>query len=331
MSNYKKILILIILLTIIIILFILYFKNLYAKEIIYIPNGIPQYIVYLNEYTSNGKNRKDWIYYYNKNYELIKKYNFNSKEKVPNQIKIKDKIYSYGYGGIYETDLNTMQTIPINTEAPVNLIKYDLYGNIYIYQNVGYENDFSEYTSIILKNNEKYIEVNYAIVDFCIYNEYLYITVYNDISLKDGKILIYKDKVLTKEIDVSLENGEGNWAILNDNIFFLSTNYAYKITNQELKKIPYENANSLSRPLITNNLDFSKLFINSTEVFYKDNKLIFSNDKIKYINNFDIEANKSLNCYFDKKNQLLFLNEKQIKLRNSFFKSNFVYLSAFEI
>ena len=137
MKKYKEVLGLVILLTIIIIIILLFYKKSSIQEIVYIQDSNPKYVVFFNEYVNNGKIRKDWVYYYNDNFELIKKYNFNSKDKVPNQIKIKNKVYSYGYGGIYETDLQTMKTTPLNTSAPVNIIKYDNFENIYIYQNYG--------------------------------------------------------------------------------------------------------------------------------------------------------------------------------------------------
>ncbi len=332
MKKYKEVLGLVILLTIIIIIILLFYKKSSIQEIVYIQDSNPKYVVFFNEYVNNGKIRKDWVYYYNDNFELIKKYNFNSKDKVPNQIKIKNKVYSYGYGGIYETDLQTMKTTPLNTSAPVNIIKYDNFENIYIYQNYGYENNlYDKYSSIILKNNEKFLELSYAIVDFCIYDEYAYITVYNDVTLKNGKILIYKEKNLIKEFDVNLENGEGNWAIYNNNIFFLNTTDAYRISDFELENISYDNNVTLVRPLVVNNLDFSKLFINSNEVIFKNNKLIFTNSKIENIENYDIATNSFLNCYFDKEKQLLFLEGTRKKISKNILKSKFIFLNAFEI
>lgn len=296
-------------------------------------NKKAQYVVFLNEYKSNGKERLDWIYYFDKECNLISKNNFKAKNKVPNQIKIKDKIYSYGYGGIYETDLQTKQTIPLNNDVPVNIVKYDNHENIFFYQNGGFKNDYNGiYDSKILKNNELFLTIDYAIVDFCVYNDYLYVTTYNDISLKNGKILIYKNKELISSFDVNLENGEGNFAIYNDNIFFLATESAFKISDFALEEIHYKNVDTtISKPIVINNIDFSKLYINSHEVIFKDNCLFFTENILHNENNYDIYNDNSLDCSFNKKEQILLLNSISKKINNNMIKSKFIFLSAFEI
>lgn len=301
---------------------------LYGKS-----NQIAQYVIFFNEYKSNGKERLDWIYYFDKEGSLICRNNFKAKNKVQNQIKIKDKVYSYGYGGIYETDLQTKKTIPLNTDVPVNIVKFDNHENIFFYQNGGFKNNNNGiYDSKILKNNELFLTIDYAIVDFCIYDNYLYVTTYNDISLKKGKILIYKNKELINSFDVNLENGEGNLAIYNDNIFFLASKSAFKISDFALEEIYYKNIDiTLSKPIVINNIDFSKLYINSQEVILKDNCLFFIENILHNETNYDIYNDNSLDCSFNKEEQTLLLNSISKKINDNMMKSKFMFLSAFEI
>ena len=111
----------------------------------------------------------------------------------------------------------------------------------------------------------------------------------------------------------------------------MNTTDAYRISDFELENISYDNNVTLVRPLVVNNLDFSKLFINSNEVIFKNNKLIFTNSKIENIENYDIATNSFLNCYFDKEKQLLFLEGTRKKISKNILKLNFIFLNAFEI
>lgn len=291
-----------------------------------------KYVVYFSRYNKKGSNRKSLAYYYDEKFELIHIEDFKPKDKVPNQIMLNDKIYSYGYGGIYETDIISKETTAVNTEAAINIVKNDNYGNIYIYQNFGFEKgDSGKYNSKILKNNVEYLQLDYPVVDFCIYNNILYVTTYNDISMKDGKIGIYENQKLIKEYDVDLSNGEGCWAICNENIFFLKTNSALDVDKAELKEIHFEGLNEkLAMPMVTNSADFSKLYINSMEVKYYEDRLIFTDTRINDFTNYNPLKDRVLDCYFDKKEQTLKINEAIVKIDNNK-KYNYVFLSAFEI
>lgn len=293
-----------------------------------------KYVVYFARYNKNGSNRKSLAYYYDENFGLIHIEDFKTKDKVPNQIMVNDKIYSYGYGGIYKTDIISKKTTAVNTEAAINIVKNDNYGNVYIYQNFGFEKgDSGKYNSKILKNNVEYLQLEYPVVDFCVHNNILYITTYNDISMKDGKIGIYENQKLIKEYNVDLSNGEGCWAILNAKVFFLKNNLAFDVDNDkaELEEIDFEGLNEkLAMPMVTNSADFSKLYINSMEVKYCEGRLIFSDNRVNDFTNYNPLTDRVLDCYFDKKEQTLKINEVMVKIDNNK-KYNYVFLSAFEI
>ena len=291
-----------------------------------------KYVIFFNRYNKNGSNRKNLVFYYDEHMNLLYKETFKAENKVPNQIMIDNTIYSYGYGGIFKTDILEKKTSALNTETSVNIVKYDEVGNVYAYQNFGFEKgDSGKYISKIIKNNMEYLQLDYPVVDFCVYNNILYVTTYNDISMKDGKIGIYENQKLIKEFDVDLSNGEGCWAIYDKSIFFLKTNSAFIVDKSEIKEIHFEGLNEkLVMPIVTSNSNFDKLYINSMEVQYIENKLIFKESKmIDYIN-YNPLIDSRLECYFDKEEQTLKINETIIKIDNNK-KYNYVFLSAFEI
>lgn len=291
-----------------------------------------KYVVFFNRYNKDGSNRKNFVFYYDEYMNLIYKENFKAENKVPNQIMINGIIYSYGYGGIFKTDILEKKTSALNTETSVNIVKHDEFGNVYAYQNFGFEKgDSGKYISKIIKNNIEYLQLDYPVVDFCICNNILYVTTYNDISMKDGKIGIYENQKLINEYDVDLSNGEGCWAICNKNVFFLKTNSAFNVEKSEIKDIYFEGLNEkLVMPVVTHNADFDKLYINSMEVQYCEDRLIFTDTRINDFTNYNPLKDRILDCYFDKKEQTLKINEAIVKIDNNK-KYNYVLLSAFEI
>ena len=149
----------------------------------------------------------------------------------------------------------------------------------------------------------------------------IYVTIYNDIKLNQGKICIYDNNEKISEYDVDLSNGEGKWAIYKNNVFFLKTNSAFKVEQNELFEVKFENNNAdVSKPRVISNIDFSKLYIDSVEVEYRENKLFFKKDLMR----------KSLDYNFNKSEQTLTINNKTIKINDND-KYNYIFLHAFEI
>lgn len=292
-----------------------------------------KYVVFFNRYNLNGSNRKALVYYFDQNLNLIYVENFKPKDYVPNQIMINDKIYSYGYGGIYQTDITNKETNEVNTAAPINIVKYDSFGNIYTYQNYGFSKKSNGvYISKILKNNEKYIELHSPIVDFCVSNDIFCVTVYSKDSLEKGKILVYKAKNQISEYDIDLKDGKGNWAVYNNDIFFLQVDSALKIDQDKKTLIPYEGIDrKIIRPSVINNMDFSKLYIMSSDVSYKDKKLLFKDHAVNYIYNYNPTKDSFLECSFDKKSQILTLKGKKIQINQKPNKYKYIFSTAFEI
>ena len=163
-----------------------------------------KYIVFLNELDFRKNNEvNNWIFYYDKNLELKKKEKIDSKSNLSNQIRLNNKIYLYGYGGVYETDISLCSTKMKNEKYPVNIVRFDNNQNIYFYQNGGYkDNEYKKYNSIILKNDKEYIYIEYPLVDFCVFDDYVYVTAYKDTSLMNGVILIYNFDKLVKEYNI---------------------------------------------------------------------------------------------------------------------------------
>lgn len=81
----------------------------------------------------------------------------------------------------------------------------------------------------------------------------------------------------------------------------------------QIQKVDFEGIEQkLVMPQVISNTYFNKLYINSMEVHYKDNKMIFFNKTMNDYRNYNPIKDKTLNCYFNKKEQTLKLNESII-------------------
>lgn len=133
-------------------------------------------------------------------------------------------IYSFGPGGLYKTNIKTMDTTKLSNEN-VNIVKF--YNNeLYYYVNSGF--DKGKYRSKICTKS-KCQKFTFSISDFEIYGDYYYI-----LSLDD--FYIYQKEKLISKINKSTLSCYSKILRINDRFFLLNKDNFYEVKNDKLIK-----------------------------------------------------------------------------------------------
>lgn len=211
--------------------------------------------------------------YYNKNGELIKEETFNDTGDVSYKTTINNKIYSFGPGGLYETDPNKLTTKKIS-KKDINIVKY-YDEKLYYYVNGGYKN--SSYDSQIC-NNENCIKNNFPITDFIINKEYTYILGLNELA-------IYKDKELIKFIDLTEFKPYQKFLEINNRIFIINNNEIKEIIDTTINNYSSNNyIKAINFEIYKNKLDETLIFDRTTN---KLNVIELNNNSLTISNSYN--------------------------------------------
>lgn len=277
MNVNKKILVFVLVIIIIVSLILLYI-NTRLDEKVY-----DNQVYLLQTSAMNAKNTVNKFQYYDVNGNLIKEESFKDKGDISYNCHNSNYIYSFGPGGLYETNSETMKTEKISDED-INIVKF--YNNqMYYFINKGFTKD--AYSSKIC-TKDKCIEVDFFIVDFVIYDGKYYI-------LGLDSLYIYDDNEQLKKINTSDFNVYQKILEIDNRIFLVNEASFYEIKNDEI--ILFSN-NGIIKDL---NFKTYKNLDNIQFIFDADLKKILKieliEDFISLTNNLDI--NKNLNVSYD--------------------------------
>lgn len=220
----------------------------------------------------------------------IKENKFIDKGDVSYTTYKDNDIYTFGPGGLYKTNVKTMDTTKISNEN-VNIIKF-YNDEIYYFVNLGFDKD--KYVSKICTKS-KCQKFTFFISDFEIYGDYYYI-----LSLDD--FYIYQGEKLISKINKSSLSCYSEILRINDRFFLLNKDNFYEVKNDKLIK-------SGNNGLIKD-LNF-KTYTSDNKTFVYDssvNKMFeFNFDKGISIreNPISIKVN-GYNTYSFKKNDIIF-------------------------
>lgn len=267
MMKKKKIIIFCIIFTLLISLYLInYYMN---NNSMYMNNDS---IYMLQVSGRNYNNVVNKFQYYNEDGKLLKTEQFSDIGDISYNTIYKNKIYSFGPGGLYETDSKNMKSIKLN-DKDINIVKF-YNEKMYFYVNGGYKEDY--YDSQIC-SDKNCVQTNLAVVDFVVSDEYLYVLGLNSLS-------IFKKDSLIKKIDLS-ENIPYQKILELDNRFFVvNDNKILEIVKEDLLYI-VDNDFIKDRNFINyNNIVADRISKNITIMSIKNNLL--SKDKdYTYLNN----------------------------------------------
>lgn len=274
--------------------------------------------------TSNisSKEVENKFQYYDQYGNLIKEEKFKDKGDISYNCYNSNYIYSFGPGGLYETDYNTMETHKIS-EEDVNIVKF-YNEEMYYFINNGFLE--GTYSSIICTPDTR-IKLDFFLLDFVKYNKKYYILgldslyIYDDKGVALKKINISDFKFYQKIIEIDnrifLVNETSFYEVKNDEIAYFSDNGIIKDLNVEqynnsdnvnlvidndlnriLKIELLENHISISKFLdITSNFkttyDFNSKKLIQYNVDYNNKKITINELKNNSISEFNIKISKN--------------------------------------
>lgn len=216
--------------------------------VIYLKKSESVYLFQISNINSLNKCVNKFVYY-NENGKIIKEEKFNDIGDISYNYVFLDYIYSFGPGGLYETNYKKMETKKISDED-VNILKfYD--NNMYYYVNNGY--DSNGYAGKIYGEN-KVLQLNFFVVDFAVINNDYYILGF------DSLYIFNKNNEFVKNIDLTNLKVYQKILEIDNRAFLLNKNSFYEIKNKDIELFDDNN--------IIRDLNFE----------YYNNKYIFDND-----------------------------------------------------
>ena len=225
--------------------------------------------------TIDLKNTVNKFQYYNEQGKIIKEETFKDKGDVSYHTIYGKYIYFYGPGGLYQTDSETYETKKLSNKD-INIVHF-FDDKMFYYENIGYKEN--GYESKIC-NNDKCIDLDFAVVDFAIDNEYYYVLGWESLH-------IYKNDEKIKEIDVSDLKIYQKILTIDHKYFLFTDEQIYEIKNEEVNNI---NDNELIKDI---NFAFYKKSSNERFIFDKVYSKIMviklDHDDLKKIKEYELQ------------------------------------------
>ena len=160
--------------------------------------------------------------YYNSQGVLIKEDKFIDNGDV-SYSSINDKyIYSYGPGGLYQTNSQNLETKKISNKD-INLIHF-FNDKMFYYENLGYNNE--KYEGKIC-DDVTCLTIDFPVVDFAIDNSYYYVLGLDFLN-------IYKDQIRVKKIDLSTLNIFQKILKIDNHFFLLNNESIFEIYHESI-------------------------------------------------------------------------------------------------
>lgn len=299
-KKIKKILLLF-LITIFIIIILIANKHLKHKE----KSINKSNATYFLQVSSDSKFRtSNKFIFTDSNGNKIKENNFIDKGDVSYTTYKDNDIYSFGPGGLYKTNIKTMDTTKLSKEN-VDIVKF--YNNkLYYFVNLGFDKD--KYASKICTKS-KCQKFTFFICDFEIYGDYYYISSLDDFYIYQG------DKLISK-INKKALGFYSKILRINDRFFLLNKDNFYEIKNNELIKSGHNG--------LIKDLNFKTYTLDNKTFIYDRplNKMFEVNlDKEVSIKENPISKKaKGYNTYSFKKNDIIFFTmdykKNEIKVKD---------------
>lgn len=177
----------------------------------------------------NGKTINKF-HYYNGKGKLVKTEEFSDRGDVSYNSVYENKIFSYGPGGLYETDVSNFLTKKLFNED-INIVHF-FENEMYYYVNIGFGEDNKYNGKICNKNN--CLDVDTMVLDFFIKNNYTYILGLDCIYIYDGEKLL-------KQVDLAQNKPFQNLLRIGDRGFIVYQNQIMELKNSEIENFSENN------------------------------------------------------------------------------------------
>lgn len=179
--------------------------------------------------TINSKNTTNKFQYYNEQGKIVKEEIFKDNGDVSYNTVYGKYVYSYGPGGLYQTNIEKYETKKLS-DKDINIVHF-FDNNMFYYENIGYKDN--KYEGKIC-NNDKCIDIDFAVVDFAINNEYYYV-------LGLESLYIYKNDEKIQKINVSDLKLYQKILTIDNRFFIFTDKQIYEIKNEEVENINENN------------------------------------------------------------------------------------------